>query len=195
MPDYKTKSFEKKSDFCHVGFFVTDKGKLFAIDKQVPIVDGLSDEGYVEQAKLLCVTEVEEWINTQPGQMQAPTMEELKLQKWQAVQAKRDQLEQSGFMFLNHPIDSDPIAVQRISIATLAAQAAHAAGQPFQVAWKCKDDHVLPLDLTGMMGMSAALAMYANGLHTYGRTLKDAIYAVETQDALDAIDIESGWSV
>jgi hypothetical protein len=130
-----------------------------------------------------------------PEPVDQPPLEELKQQKWQEVQSKRDQLEQSGFMFLGHPIDSDPIAVQRISIATLAAQAAHAAGQPFQVDWKCKDDHVLPLDLTGMMGMSAALAMYANGLHTYGRTLKDAIYAAETPEALDAINIEEGWPV
>lgn len=124
-----------------------------------------------------------------------PTLDELKTAKWRDVQGKRDHLEQAGFTFIGHPIDSDPIAVQRISIAALAAQAAAGAGQPFQVGWKCKDDHTLPLDIAGVMGMSAALAMYANALHVYARGLKDQIVAATDQAALDAIDIENGWPV
>jgi hypothetical protein len=144
------------------------------------------------------VSEYESLIATVESNIQPPPvipLDDLKLAKWHTVQSKRDHLEQAGFQFMGHPIDSDPIAVQRISIATLAAQAAAASGQPFLVAWKCKDDHTLDLDLAGMMGMAASLAIHANALHTYARSLKELITSAVNQTALNAIDIDTGWPV
>jgi hypothetical protein len=144
------------------------------------------------------VSEYETLIATVEANIQPPPvipLDDLKLTKWNAVKIKRDAYEQSGFPYLGHPIDSDPIAVQRIAIATQAAQAATAAGQPFLVEWKCQDDHLLPLDLAGMFGMAAALAMYANGLHSYARSLKELITSAVNQTSLDAIDIDTGWPV
>ena len=113
--------------------------------------------------------------------------------QWSAIKSRRDSLEQAGFPYMGHPIDSDPVSVQRIAIAVQAAQAAAAAGQPFEIGWRCKDDHTLTLDVAGMMGMAVALATYANGLHLHARTLKDQVSAATTVDELAAIDIESGW--
>ena len=113
--------------------------------------------------------------------------------QWSAIKSRRDSLEQAGFPYMGHPIDSDPVSVQRIAIAVQAAQAAAAAGQPFEIGWRCKDDHTLTLDVAGMMGMAVALATYANGLHLHARTLKDQVSAATTVDELAAIDIEAGW--
>jgi len=109
------------------------------------------------------------------------------------VKSRRDTLEQSGFGYLGHPIDSDPVSVQRIAIAVQAAQIAHAAAQPFNIGWKCKDDHTLQLDAAGMMGTAVALATYANALHLHSRSLQETIDGAEDGAALLAIEITDGW--
>ncbi len=127
-------------------------------------------------------------------QWQEAPLTRLQEKRWLDVSKKRDTLELAGFPYLGHPIDSDPVSVQRIAIAVQAAQAAAAAiAQPFSIDWKCKDDHTLTLDSAGMMGMSVALATHANALHQHGRALKAEIFNTTTQAELDAVDIDAGW--
>ena len=112
---------------------------------------------------------------------------------WALAKLRRDTLEASGVPYRGHPLDSDPRAVQRINTAVQAAQAAAAAGQPFRIGWTCMDGHVLDLDVAGMIGMPAALAIYANGLHQIARGFKDRIAAASSIQELDSIcaDIEA----
>ena len=49
-----------------VGFCLTnEKGAIFIIDKEVPLVDGKTDEQYVQEAMALAQNEINEWQNSQ----------------------------------------------------------------------------------------------------------------------------------
>lgn len=111
------------------------------------------------------------------------------------VNSKRDKLEESGFLYMGKPIDSDSRSVQRINTAVQAAQVAIAMNAPFQLEWMCADNTTLTLDAQQMLGVPVALATHANAVHLNGRNLKDAIAAATTSAELAAIDIESGWHV
>mgnify|MGYP003642719938 FL=1 len=63
--EYQVKDFRVESDKKYIGFMITDSnGNKMAIDKKVDIVDGKSDEKYVEEAFALCSSEVSEWQST-----------------------------------------------------------------------------------------------------------------------------------
>jgi hypothetical protein len=118
------------------------------------------------------------------------TLDDGRAEVWATCRARRDALEAGGFPYRDHPMDSDPRAVQRINTAVQAAQAAAAMGQPFGIGWTCMDGHVLALDAAGMMGMPVALAIYANGLHQVAREVKTRIFEAPDFGTLEAIEAE-----
>jgi hypothetical protein len=118
------------------------------------------------------------------------TLEQVKADKREQINSKRDNLEQSGFPYQDKIIDSNPVSVQRITVAVQAAQAAIGAGQPFLITWTCQDNSTLELDAVGMMGMPVALAMFANGLHETARAKKDLIDAAETVEEVETVTWE-----
>jgi hypothetical protein len=59
---YEIKNFEVETGNKFVGFKVEDEqGRLFYIDKRVPLEDGKTDEQYVSEAFALCQQEIQEW--------------------------------------------------------------------------------------------------------------------------------------
>lgn len=100
----------------------------------------------------------------------------------------RDQKETEGFPYMGKVIDSHERAAARIFGAVQAAQAALSANQPFSIDWTCADNSILTLDAQGMIGMSVAMAEYANALHETARTLKSQVDAATTQAELDAVE-------
>lgn len=59
---YEIKNFQNQDGQKFVGFWVTDdSGKRLAIDKHLPLVDGKSNEQYVQEAVALCQAEITEW--------------------------------------------------------------------------------------------------------------------------------------
>lgn len=59
---YEIKNFELEGNNRFVGFKITDpQGRLFYIDKRVPLVEGQNDEYYVSEALILCEQEIQEW--------------------------------------------------------------------------------------------------------------------------------------
>lgn len=58
------KNFANDSDQKWVGFMVNNEGKRFAIDKRVPLVDGKTDEQYVQEALALAQAEIDEWASS-----------------------------------------------------------------------------------------------------------------------------------
>lgn len=110
-----------------------------------------------------------------------------------AVNRLRDQKETEGFEYLGKIFQSDERSVARIYGAVQTAQAALAAGQPFEIHWATEDNSIVELDAEAALGMSVALAMHSNRLHQHGRALKAQIDAASTQAELDAIDVEGGW--
>ena len=121
------------------------------------------------------------------GAVPERTLEQVKLDQRQQINSRRDTLEQSGFPYLGKNIDSNPVSVQRITVSVQAAQAAIAAGQPFSVNWTCQNNEVLTLDAAQMLGMPAALAIYANTIHQHARDKKALIDAATTVAEVEAV--------
>lgn len=111
------------------------------------------------------------------------------------IKIERDRREQIGFLYLGQTLDSDPRSVQRITAAALAAQAALAAGGPFQIDWTTADNGTLTLDAAGMIGMPVALAQHAAMLHAHARELKVSIAAAPDLNTLNEIaaTLQEGW--
>ena len=59
--NYEVKTFETEGANKRVGFMVNDDGKMFAIDKLVPIADGKTDESYVQDALTAAQSEIDSW--------------------------------------------------------------------------------------------------------------------------------------
>lgn len=106
------------------------------------------------------------------------------------INAERNRREQTSFPYLGKQIDSDPVSVQRITVATNTAQMALAAGVPYEVQWVCADNSILTLDAMGVLGMMQALGSYGLSLHMYSRSLKAQVLA---SDAPESVDILTGW--
>ena len=61
---YTLKDFKNEGENKYVGLFVeNESGNKFAIDKQVPLVDGETDAYYVQQAISLAQAEIDDWNN------------------------------------------------------------------------------------------------------------------------------------
>jgi hypothetical protein len=122
------------------------------------------------------------------------TLNTLRAELLAKVKAERGRREQPGFAYLGKVIESDPISVQRITVASQAAQIALANNQPFVVDWTCADNTALSLDAQGVIALPVALAQYGLALHSHAQALKSQINAAETLGDLTAIDIQSGWT-
>jgi hypothetical protein len=59
---YEIKNFENQANQKLVGFWITDAtNKKLAIDKLLPLVDGKTNEQYIQEAVELCNAEIQEW--------------------------------------------------------------------------------------------------------------------------------------
>ena len=60
---YVIKDFRDEGSKKYVGFMVTDeKGTMFAIDKQVSLSEGKTDNQYVKDALALAKSEIDAWV-------------------------------------------------------------------------------------------------------------------------------------
>jgi hypothetical protein len=111
--------------------------------------------------------------------------------------ARRTEAELAGFNFSGHPLDSDRDSILRIANAAASAISSILTQQPWATAWRCKDEHDLPLDATGMLGLQAALAQHGQACHTASTTIGAEIDAAETQEEvaaiIEAIPTDSRW--
>jgi len=105
------------------------------------------------------------------------------------VKKLRDQKETEGFGYMGKVFDSDERSVLRITQAALTAMA---AGPTFTIDWTAADNSIVTLDQAAMIGMPAALAVYANQLHQSAKAHKAAIDAADF-DTLKTYDISAGW--
>ena len=58
---YEVKTFETEGSNKRVGFMVDNNGKKFAIDRLVEIVEGKTDESYVQDALAAAQSEIDSW--------------------------------------------------------------------------------------------------------------------------------------
>lgn len=118
-------------------------------------------------------------------QMPEPSLEELKKEKWEEIKKYRDAEEQSGCPYMGSVLDSDSLSVQRINTAVQAAQV---VGESFAVDWTMKDNTVIHMTYTDVLGMPAALAIFSNLLHVKAREKREQINAAETIEEVNAIE-------
>lgn len=115
------------------------------------------------------------------------SLQEAKLSQRDQINSARDTLEQSGFTYLNKPIDSDKVSVSRILSTSLAALLAMQQQQAFSIDWTCQDNTKLTLDAPATIGMLIALVTYAGQLHTHAKDKKTLIDAATTLAQVKAI--------
>ena len=58
---YEVKTFETEGDNKRVGFLIDNNGKMLAVDKLIAIVDGKTDESYVQDALAAAQSEIDAW--------------------------------------------------------------------------------------------------------------------------------------
>jgi hypothetical protein len=58
---YEVKTFETEGDNKRVGFLIDNNGKMLAVDKLIAIVDGKTDESYVQDAFAAAQSEIDAW--------------------------------------------------------------------------------------------------------------------------------------
>ena len=61
--EYEVKTFETEGSNKRVGFMVDNNGKKLAIDRLVEIVEGKTDESYVQDALAAAQSEIDSWAS------------------------------------------------------------------------------------------------------------------------------------
>ena len=55
------KDFRNEESMKLIGFTIKENNNTFVIDKQLPLIDGKTEEQYVQEAFALCADEIQEW--------------------------------------------------------------------------------------------------------------------------------------
>jgi hypothetical protein len=116
-----------------------------------------------------------------------------RLELHKARRAARTRAETAGFIFDNHPFDSDRDSILRIANAATTALTATLVMAPFATEWHCADGYDMPLDAAGVLAMQGALAAHGQACHDRSSALRAMIDAPDADlDAL-AEEIKTGW--
>jgi len=117
------------------------------------------------------------------------SFDDVKTVKKLAINAKRNELEQSGFTYMDKTIQSDPVSVQRITIAVQSAQVAISTSSDFSLEWMCADNTTLTLTADQTVAMAVFLASFGQTLHNTATKLKEQVDACTTIAEVEAIPI------
>jgi len=154
---------------------------------------------HLPDASLLHRCTIADWSLLQEGELMvqdgqivpyaapAPDLALLKWQRLTALNEERDRREAAGFPYLDKLFDSNPLSVQRITAAALAAQSALATNSPFEIEWTAADNSTITLNATELLGMPIALATHAASLHNTARQLKSQVESATTVEEVEAI--------
>lgn len=127
------------------------------------------------------------WDNRTMAWSDPRALDELREEKWTEIREARNTSEKAGFPYLGKILQSDEIAVLRMTVAESAARKAKTEGLPYANVWTCADDSLLPLDADQQIGMLPALAAYGMQLHQHAQQLRAQIY----DPATTAEDLET----
>ena len=120
-----------------------------------------------------------------------PTLDELKLQKRQEINAAKDIEEAaSPFMYMEKPFDFDPLSRERLNVAIQLAQSLKIAGVPGTqkvTDWKLYDNTLLELTVDALCDMPQAFAAKSAELHQKAWLLKGQVDAATTKEGIEII--------
>jgi len=171
-------------------WYIFNAEKCIASSDFLPNCEDLAtrNEWAIESSENISIHEVElfeQTIKRKPKKL--PVLEDLKQVKRQQINAERDRIEQSGFLFNGYLLDSDIHSIQRIAVAAQAAQWAINTGQVNAVNWTCADNSVITLTAAEVITIPSVLAQHSANLHHIARQLKDQVDAAQTIDQLNNI--------
>lgn len=115
------------------------------------------------------------------------TLAGAKLRQWQAIKARRDQIEFGGFAWDGSALDSDAVSQDHIQGAVLMAMIAERAGQPFSIEWTLADNAVRALSGSEMIAVGLALGAHVRAAHETARALRQQIADAATISEVEAV--------
>lgn len=106
------------------------------------------------------------------------TVDQVRSSKWNEIKNLRDSLEYSGFSFEGNEYDSDVKSQSRIIAASNLGSS---------VEWTTKDNAIVLLSVTQLVGLREALANHVTQLHDRGRKARELIYSLDTIDKIEQV--------
>lgn len=120
-------------------------------------------------------------------ELSKPSLDELKTEKREEINAARNAAEQGGFEYMGKIFDSDPISCIRISAAAQAMEVATMAEEVPSITWTCQDNTTVDLDPVQLMGLVVALAEWSNTCHQKATQIKELLEECQTPEEVEKI--------
>lgn len=120
-----------------------------------------------------------------------PTLEERKAALYEAISAKRKDIETGGVEVGGAMIRTDATSQAKISGAI-----AFAAADPelVEIDWEAQPGVWITLDVATLTTIGIAVGRHVQACFSRARALSQTVTSASTHAALDAIDIEAGWA-
>lgn len=118
-----------------------------------------------------------------------PSLDELKQQKHDEINAERDKAEQGGFEYMGKTFDSDQVSCIRMTCAAQSLQAVslqEGLGD-ITITWTCQDNSTIDLNAEQLSGLVIALAQWSNKCHQRATELKEQVELAQSQEELEKI--------
>lgn len=124
---------------------------------------------------------------------EAEAVEIARARAWAEVKLRRDACARGGCETPLGRADSDERSRVLIAGAVQMAQIAIAGGEPYSVDWVMADNQPVTHDAPAMIALGMAVGRHIADCWQRAQTLRAAIEAAETVEALAEIDIINGW--
>ncbi len=126
---------------------------------------------------------VEEWLEANPPieeEVEVKTLEELILEKTDAIDETRDALEKGGLWYDGNQYATDTDSQVRLLTASQTASTALASGTSYSVEWTILDKSTVTLSAKDLIELVPTFAVQANALHEEATKLKTEVRELET---------------
>lgn len=121
-----------------------------------------------------------------------PTLDELKLEKRQQINAAKDAAEvATPFVYMDKPFDFDILSRERLNVAIQLAQSLKIAGVPGTqkvTDWKLYDNTLLELTVDMLCNMPQAFAEKSAQLHAKAWLLKSQVDEALTKEEVEIVN-------
>lgn len=112
------------------------------------------------------------------------------------INQRRNELEQSGFPYMDTVFDSNQVSAIRIANAAAGALTAMSLSIPYEVTWTAADNSQVPMTAQDVAGLPLAMAVHANSCHQAASVKKSEVQALldaEDRAGLESYDVTTGW--
>ena len=130
-------------------------------------------------------------VSWREWQSPAPTIDELKLAKWNQIKGRRDREDAGPVEYKGKLFDFDDKAREKIRTAREALETAAELGQPVEsFEWTCADNSTTQMTLYDFKMIPLLVAIRSDANHQKARQLRAAIDAASTPEDLVLVSWE-----